>query len=162
MSGSSLPAVRVELNPSALFKYQVGLEDVRAALASANVRSPKGALEDGDRLYQIYANDQANRAADYRQLVIAYRNGAPVQLTDAAEVRDSVENLRSPLGFRTGKPAVLMVLYGQPAANIIETLARIKTVLPQIKASIPSAIDFHLTMDRTLTIKVSLHISSEP
>ena len=156
MSGSSLPAVRVELNPSALFKYQIGLEDVRAALASANARSPKGALEDGDHLYQIYANDQANRAADYRPLVIAYRNGAPVRLTDVAEVHDSVENLRN-LGISNGKPAVLVVLYRQPAANIIETLARVKAALPQIKASIPSAIDIHLTVDRTLTIKASLH-----
>src|SRR5215510_13628970 len=85
ISGSSLPAVRVELNPLALFRYQIGLEDVRAALASANAHSPKGAIEDGDRLYQIYANDQGNRAADYRPLVIAYRNGAAVRLTDVAE-----------------------------------------------------------------------------
>jgi multidrug efflux pump len=156
ISGSSLPAVRVELNPLALFKYRIGLEDVRAALASANARSPKGAVEDGDRLYQIYANDQANRAEDYRPLVIAYRNGGPVRLTDVAEVRDSVENLRN-LGLSNGKPAVLVVLYRQPAANIIETVARVKAVLPQIKASIPSAINIHLAMDRTVTIKASLH-----
>jgi multidrug efflux pump len=156
ISGSSLPAVRVELNPLALSKYQIGLEDVRAALASANARSPKGAVEDSERLYQIYANDQGNRAADYRPLVIAYRKRAPVRLTDVAEVRDSVENLRN-LGLSNGKPAVLVVLYRQPAANIIDTLARVKAVLPQIKASIPRAIDIHLTMDRTLTIKASLN-----
>jgi len=114
ISGSSLPAVRVELNPSALFKYQIGFEDVRAALASANAHSPKGAVEDGENRYQIYANDQANRAAEYRPLVIAYRKGAPVRLTDVAEVRDSVENLRN-LGISNGKPAVLVVLYRQPA-----------------------------------------------
>ena len=88
ISGSSLPAVRVELNPLALFKYGIGLEDVRAALASANAHSPKGAIEDGDRRFQIYTNDQANHAADYKPLIIAYRNGAPVRLTDVAEVRD--------------------------------------------------------------------------
>ena len=156
INGSSLPAVRVELNPSALFKYQIGFEDVRAALASANAHSPKGAVADGDHLYQIYANDQANRAADYRPLVIAYRKGAPVRLTDVAEVRDSVENLRN-LGLSNGKPAVLVVLYRQPAANAVETMAHVKALLPQLKASIPAAINIHVTMDRTTTIKASLH-----
>src|SRR5205814_2296825 len=156
INGSSLPAVRVELNPSALFKYQIGFEDVRAALASANAHSPKGAIEDGDSRYQIYANDQASRAADYRPLVIAYRNGSPVRLTDVAEVRDSVENLRN-LGLSNGKPAVLVVLYRQPAANVIETIARVKAALPQLKASILGAININLTMDRTKTIKASLH-----
>ncbi len=88
ISGSSLPAVRVELNPQALFKYGIGLEDVRAALASANAHSPKGALDQGDRRYQIYTNDQANHAADYKPLIIAYRNGAAVHLTDVAEVNE--------------------------------------------------------------------------
>src|SRR5438445_6599624 len=128
ISGSSLPAVRVELNPLALFKYGIGLEDVRAALASANAHSPKGAVEDGDRQFQIYTNDQANRAADYRPLVIAYRNGSPVRLTDIAEVRDSVENLRNQ-GLSNGKPAVLVFLYKQQGANIIDTVDRIKAIL---------------------------------
>ncbi len=154
--GSSLPAVRVELNPLALFKYGIGLEDVRAALASANAHSPKGAIEDGDRRYQIYTNDQANRAADYRPLVIAYRDGAPVRLTDVAEIRDSVENLRNQ-GLSNGKPAVLVSLYRQPGANIIETVDRVKAILPQLEASIPSAINVELTMDRTTTIRTSLH-----
>jgi multidrug efflux pump len=156
ISGSSLPAVRVELNPLALFKYGIGLEDVRAALASANAHSPKGALEDGDRRYQIYTNDQATRAADYRPLVIAYRDGAAVRLTDVGEVRDSVENLRNQ-GLSNGKPAVLVFLYRQPGANIIETVDRVKAVLPQLEASIPSAINVDLTMDRTTTIRTSLH-----
>jgi multidrug efflux pump len=156
ISGSSLPAVRVELNPLALFKYGIGLEDVRAALASANAHSPKGALEDGDRRFQIYTNDQANRAADYRPLVIAYRNGAPVRLTDVGEVRDSVENIRNQ-GLSNGKPAVLVSLYRQPGANIIETVDRVKAVLPQLEASIPNAIQVDLTMDRTKSIKTSLH-----
>jgi multidrug efflux pump len=156
ISGASLPAVRVELNPLALFKYGIGLEDVRAALASANAHSPKGALEDGDRRFQIYTNDQANRAGDYRPLVIAYRDGAPVRLTDVGEVRDSVENVRNQ-GLSNGKPAVLVFLYRQPGANIIETVDRVKAVLPQLEASIPSAINVDLTMDRTTTIKSSLH-----
>ena len=95
IGGAALPAVRVELNPQALFKYGIGLEDVRAALASANANSPKGAIEDGARHYQIYTNDQASKAADYQPLIVAYRNGAPVRLSDVADVQDSVENLRN-------------------------------------------------------------------
>jgi multidrug efflux pump len=155
ISGSSLPAVRVELNPLALFKYGIGLEDVRAALASANAHSPKGMIEQGDQRFQIYTNDQANRAADYRPLVIAYRNGSPVRLTDVAEVRDSVENLRNQ-GLSNGQPAVLIFLYKQPGANIIDTVDRVKAVLPQLEASIPSAINVALTLDRTVTIRTSL------
>jgi multidrug efflux pump len=156
IGGSSLPAVRVELNPPALFKYGIGLEDVRAALASANAHSPKGALENGGRRYQIYTNDQANHAADYRPLIVAYRNGAAVHLTDVAEVDDSVENLRNQ-GLANGKPAVLVILYRQPGANIISTVDRVNAILPQLRASIPSAINVELTMDRTTTIRTSLH-----
>jgi len=155
ISGSSLPAVRVELNPLALFKYGIGLEDVRAALASANAHSPKGAIEDADRRLQIYTNDQANHAVDYRPLVIAYRNGRPVQLTDVAQVDDSVENLRNQ-GLANGKPAVLIFVYKQPGANIIDTVDLLKAVLPQLEASIPSAINVQLTLDRTTTIRTSL------
>jgi len=156
IGGSSLPAVRVELNPLALFKYGIGLEDVRAALASANAHSPKGIVEDSDRRFQIYTNDQANHAADYRPLVIAYRDGSPVRLTDIAEVRDSVENLRNQ-GLANGKPAVLVFLYKQPGANIIETVDRVTAILPQLEASIPSAINVEMTLDRTITIRTSLH-----
>jgi multidrug efflux pump len=156
ISGSSLPAVRVELNPLALFKYGIGLEDVRAALASANAHSPKGMIEDDERRFQIYTNDQANHAVDYRPLVIAYRDGSPVRLTDVAEVRDSVENLRNQ-GLSNGKPAVLVFLYKQPGANIIDTVDRVKAILPQVQASIPSAINVEMTLDRTITIRTSLH-----
>jgi multidrug efflux pump len=155
VSGSSLPAVRVELIPSALFKYGIGLEDVHAALASANAHSPKGALEDGGRRYQIYTNDQANHAADYKPLIIAYRNGNPVHLTDVAQIKDSVENLRNQ-GLANGRPAVLVILYRQPGANIIDTIDRIKAIMPQLQASIPRAINVQLTMDRTTTIRASL------
>jgi multidrug efflux pump len=113
VAGSALPAVRVELQPQALFKYGIGPEDVRAALSSANANSPKGAIEDRDRNYQIYTNDQASKAADYRPLVVAFRNGAPVRLTDIAEVDDSVEDLRN-AGITDGHPAVLVVLFRQP------------------------------------------------
>ncbi|MBV8131581.1 MAG: efflux RND transporter permease subunit, partial [Alphaproteobacteria bacterium] len=156
ISGASLPAVRVELNPLALFKYGIGLEDVRAALASANAHSPKGMIEQGDQRFQIYTNDQANHAADYRPLVVAYRDGSPVRLTDVAEVKDSVENLRNQ-GLSNAKPAVLVFLYKQPGANIIDTVDRVKAILPQLEASIPSAINVAVTLDRTVTIRTSLH-----
>jgi multidrug efflux pump len=156
VAGSALPAVRVELNPAALFKYGIGLEDVRAALSSANAHSPKGAIEAGGRRYQIYTNDQANHAADYKPLIIAYRNGAPVPLTDVAEVEDSVENIRNE-GLVNGEPAVIVILYRQPGANIIDTVDRVKAMLPQLRASISHAIDIRLTMDRTSTIRASLH-----
>ena len=156
IGGSSLPAVRVELNPLALFKYGIGLEDVRAALAAANAHSPKGAIEDGDRRLQIYTNDNANHAEDYRPLVIAYRDGAAVRLSDVAEVEDSVENVRA-IGLANGKSAVVVILRRQPGANIIDTIERVKAVLPRLEASIPRAIDVELVLDRTRTIRSSLH-----
>src|SRR5260370_17200967 len=112
-------------------------------------------IEEGDQRFQIYTNDQANRAADYRPLVIAYRDGAPVRLTDVAEVRDSVENLRNQ-GLANGKPAVLVFIYKQPGANIIETVDRVKAILPQLAASIPSAINVAITLDRPATIRPPL------
>ena len=118
IGGSALPAVRVELNPQAMFKYGIGLEDVRAALASANANSPKGTIDDGDRRYQLYTNDQATKASDYAPLVIAYRNGAAVLLSDVADVLDSVEDVRN-LGLSNGEPSVIIILFRQPGANII-------------------------------------------
>ncbi|MGO8920605.1 MAG: efflux RND transporter permease subunit [Stellaceae bacterium] len=156
IGGSSLPAVRAELNPHALFHYGIGLEDVRAGLNAANAHSPKGAIEDSERRWQIYTNDQASTADQYRSLVIAYRNGAAVRLTDVAEVIDSVENVRNG-GISNGKPAVLLILYRQPGANIIDTVDRIYALLPQLKASIPTDIDITPVMDRTTTIRASLH-----
>src|SRR5580692_1964970 len=155
VGGSSLPAVRAELIPQALFKYGVGLEDVRAALSSANAHSPKGGIDVGDQRYQIYSNDQANKAADYQSLIVAYRNGAAVHLSDVGEVTDGVENLRN-AGLANGKPAVLIILYRQPGANIISTVDLVKGLLPQLKASISPAIDIGLAVDRSTTIRTSL------
>ena len=155
VGGSSLPAVRVELNPNALFKYGIGLEDVRAALAAANANTPKGSIDVGGRRYQIYTNDQASKAAEYQNLVIAYRNGAAVRLADVAEVLDSVENVRN-LGLANGQPAVLVILRSQPGANIIQTVDRVVGLIPSLKASIPTDIDIKIAMDRTTTIRASL------
>ncbi len=156
VNGSALPAVRVELNPGALFHYGIGLEDVRAALASANANAPKGAIEEGDRHFQIYTNDQASHAADYRGLVIAYRNGAAVKLTDVAEVVDSVEDLRNSGQFN-GKSTVVLIVFRQPGANIIQTVDGIRAVLPQLKASLPGAVNIDVAIDRTPTVRASLN-----
>ena len=155
VGGSSLPAVRVDLIPQAIYKYGIGLEDVRAALASANAHSPKGGIDVGDQRYQIYANDQANKAVDYQSLIVAYRNGAAVHLSDVGEVTDGVENLRN-AGLANGKPAVLIILYRQPGANIISTVDAVKALLPQLRASISPAIDVTLAVDRSTTIRTSL------
>ena len=153
--GSSLPAVRVELNPSALFKYGVGLEDVRAALAAANANSPKGAIENSQYHWQIVSNDQSRSAKDYENLVVAYRNGAPVRLNQVASTTDSVEDLRN-LGLSKGSPAVMVVLFRQPQANIIETVDRVVAMVPQLRSTIPPATDLQVSMDRSITIRASL------
>ncbi len=156
VGGSSLPAVRAELNPRALFKYGIGLEDVRAALAAANAHSPKGTIEDENQRFQIYANDQARAADQYRSLVIAYRNGAAVRLSDVGEVVDSVENLRN-AGLANGKPSVLVILFSQPGANIIATIDRVMLALPQLEASVGKDINIAVANDRSVTIRASLH-----
>jgi multidrug efflux pump len=156
IGGAALPAVRVELNPTALFKYGIGLEDVRAALASANANSPKGAIDSDTLHYQLYTNDQANHAADYQSLVIAYRNGAAVRLSDLGEVRDSVENIRN-AGLSQGQPAVLVILFRQPGANIIDTVDGVKAAIPQLMAAMPADMNLLIANDRTTTIRSSLH-----
>src|SRR6185312_6112152 len=155
VGGSSLPAVRVELNPRALFKYGIGLEDVRAAIAAANANSPKGAIEQAGQRYQIYVNDTATAAAQYSTLIVAYRNGAAVRLSDVAEVSDSVEDVRN-LGSANGQPAVLVILNRQPGANIIDVVDRVKALVPELQASIPPSITITPTNDRTTTIRASL------
>jgi multidrug efflux pump len=155
LGGSSLPAVRAEINPTALNKYQIGLESVRAALAAANANSPKGALEVGERRYQIYSNDQARTAAEYRPLIIAWRNGAPVRLSDVAEVIDATENIRNE-GQANGKRSVLVIIYLQPNANVIESVDDIRALLPELQAALPNDVDLQMVADRTVTIRASL------
>ena len=155
VSGASLPAVRVEINPSAINKYGIGLDEVRATINANNANRPKGVIEEGDKQWQIYANDQSLKAADYAPLIVAFRNGAPVRLSDIAEVVDGVQDLRN-AGISNGKPAVIVLLYRQPGANIIETADRVRAVLPQLQASIPGAIDLNVVMERTTTIRASL------
>jgi multidrug efflux pump len=155
VGGSSLPAVRIELNPVALAKYGIGFEEVRTAIASTNANRPKGALEDATRHWLIHANDQAKTANDYMPLIVSYRNGAAVRLSDLGQAVDSVEDLKSS-GLKDGKPSVLLILNKQSGANIIETVDKIKSLLPQLQASIPRAIDLSVVLDRSKTIRASL------
>ena len=155
ISGAALPAVRVELEPQSLFKYGIGLEDIRATIASANANSPKGIVELGPEHYQLYTNDQASHAADYRPLVIAYRNGRAVHLTDVATVEDGVQDLRN-LGLSNGKPAVLVIIFKQPGANIISTVDAIKATVPKLRAALPNDIDIQFASDSTVSIRASL------
>ncbi|MDE1989417.1 MAG: efflux RND transporter permease subunit [Betaproteobacteria bacterium] len=156
VGGSSLPAVRVELSPPALNRYGLALEDVRTAIASTNTNRPKGFLEDETQRWQIQNNDQAVRAQEYRPLVVAWRNGAPVRLSDVAQVEDSVQDLRN-LGISNGRRAILLIVNRQPNANIIETVDHVMAVVPHLRAAIPAAIDLKVVMDRTPTIRASLH-----
>ena len=156
VNGSANPAVRVELNPTALYHYGIGLEDVRAALASANANSPKGIIESEGRRFQLYANDQARTAAQYKGLVIAYRDGAAVRLSDVADVVDSVEDLRN-LGLAgDNQPSVLVMLYRQPGANIISTVDGIRATVAQLKPALPADVDILEASDRSTTIRASL------
>jgi multidrug efflux pump len=155
IGGGSLPAVRVELNPLALARYGIGLEDVRAALASANANQPKGVVQEGQLRFQIYTNDTGLVAAAYQPLVIAYRNGAAVRLSDIAQVVDGVTDVHN-FGLVNGKPAIVVVVSRQPAANIIGTVDRVKARIPFLKAALPADIDMQVAIDRTITIRASL------
>ncbi len=155
VGGSSLPAVRIELLPGALAKYAISFEDVRNAITSTNANRPKGALEFDDQHWQIQANDQAKTAADYWPVIVAYRNGAPVRIADLGRVVDSVEDLRN-TGVKNGQPSVILPIQKQPGANIIETVDRIKAMLPQLQAMIPAAMELSVAVDRSKTIRASV------
>ncbi|WP_287877243.1 multidrug efflux RND transporter permease subunit [Aquitalea sp.] len=155
IGGGAQPAVRVEMNPLQLNHYGIGMETVRAAITSTNANRPKGFVEDGQRHWQVQANDQAGKASDYLPLVVSYKNGAAVRLSDVAEVKDSVLDVRN-AGLLGKQPAVMIILFRQPGANIIETVERVQALLPQLQASIPAAIKMQVVMDRTSTIRASL------
>ncbi len=156
IGGSSLPAVRIELEPQALTQYGVALDDVRKTIADANVRRPKGSVEDGQRLWQIQANDQLEKAKDYESLIIHYADGAALRLKDVAKVSDGVED-RYNSGFFNDDAAVLLVINRQAGANIIETVNEIKAQLPALQAVLPASVKLNLAMDRSPVIKATLH-----
>jgi len=155
VGGSSLPAVRVDLNPTALNKYGISLEAVRGVLTGTNLNRPKGQLADETRTWEIQTNDQLYTAEQYRPVVVAYRAGAAVRLSDVATVKDSVEDLRA-AGLVDGKPAVMVVVYRQPEANIIETVDLVRSMLPQLEATMPGGVKLSVVQDRTPPIRGSL------
>ncbi|HEV2207880.1 MAG TPA: multidrug efflux RND transporter permease subunit [Verrucomicrobiae bacterium] len=155
VGGSSLPAVRIDVNPTQLNSFGLGLEDVRAVLSQQNANLPKGQLANGQTTANVLANDQLTKAVDYQPLTVAYHNGAAVRLSDIANVQDSVENIRA-AGFVNGQPSVLLIIFRQPGANIIDTVNRVRETLPALKASIPAAIDLTIVLDRTTTIRASV------
>ncbi len=156
VGGGAKPAVRVQLNPNQLNSYGIGSAQVRGVLAAANANRPKGALAGSEVLWEIDTTDQLHKASEYRKLIVAYRNGAGVRLGDIATVTDSVEDRRN-AGLSNGKAAVAVILFRQPAANMIQTVDRVIALLPVLKASIPAAIDIEVAMDRTTTIRASIH-----
>jgi len=155
VGGSSLPGVRVELNPTQLNNFGLSLQTVAGVLNVQNANTPKGQLSDGLTSADITANDQLLKAADYQNLVVGFHNGAAIKLSDIAQVVDSVENIRA-AGFVNGHAAVLIIIFRQPGANIIDTVDRIRAALPSLKASIPAAIDLTVVLDRTTTIRASV------
>ncbi|MFZ0245770.1 MAG: efflux RND transporter permease subunit, partial [Candidatus Binatus sp.] len=155
VGGSALPGVRVELNPTQMSNLGVGLEDVRTALAAANANRPKGEVANDSQTWGLSTTDQLLKAEDYQPLIVRYNNGSAVQLSDIALVRDSVENVRA-AGMVDGKAAVLVVIFRQPGANIIDTVDRVYAALPQLRASISPAIDLSVVLDRTTTIRASV------
>ena len=156
VGGGSPPAVRIDINPTILNHLGIGLDDVRTALNAANANRPKGQVADDERSWSISATDQLLAAAEYEPLLIAYKNGAPVRLRDIATVTDSVEDIRA-YGVSNGKPSITAMIFRQPGANIIETVDRIRALLPQLDAQIPADIDLDVAMDRTTTIRASFH-----
>ena len=155
VGGSALPGVRLELNPTKLNKYGIGFETVRSAISGANANVPKGHFSDGNTMWEVGANDQLLKAADYEPLVIAYRNGVAVRVSDVGQALDSVEDIRQ-AGFMDGQPSVLVIVFRQPGANIIQTVDRIRAALPQLEAAIPRMIKLTVAMDQTVTIRASV------
>jgi len=156
VGGSSLPAVRAELNPLTLSKYGISLENVRSVLAATNVNRPRGELSTANKSWEIHTNDQLRKSSEYLPLVISYNNGNAVHLADVASVRESVEDVRT-AGLVNGKPSVLVILFRQPGANIIETVDNVRNLMPQLSAALPGAIKLAVVLDRTPPIRGSLH-----
>jgi len=155
VGGSSLPGVRVDVNPTQLNSYGLGLQDVASLLSRQNANAPKGQIASDSTMMDVTSNDQLLKAVDYMPLIAGYHNGAAVKLSDVANVQDSTENIRA-AGFVNGKPSVLIIIFRQPGANIIDTVDRIRDAIPSLKASIPAGIDVGIVLDRTVTIRASV------
>ena len=156
VGGGSLPAVRVELQPYALMQYGIALDEVRRSISQANLLRPKGGVEDDTRFWQIQASDQLTKAKQYEPLIVTYRNGAPVRLSDIAKVTDGVED-RFNSGYFNTDPAVLLIISRQPDANIIETVDAITEQMPALRAFLPGGVELHVASDRSPAIRATLH-----
>ncbi|WP_321897900.1 efflux RND transporter permease subunit [Paraburkholderia heleia] len=155
LGGGALPSVRVELEPGKLNSYGIGLEDVRASIGAANANSAKGHIDQGDQRYTVISNDQISKAAPFRDVVIAYRNGAPVFLRDVASVIDSNENIRN-AGLYNGKSSVLVIVYPMPGSNVVKTVQQIRARLPSIEAALPATIKVDVAIDRSESVRASV------
>src|SRR5690348_9798777 len=155
VGGGSLPSVRVELNPQRMNSMAISFDDVRTAITNTNANRPKGFLDDGQQSWTVQANDQAKTADEYKPIVVTWRNGAPVRLQDLGDVEDGVQDVRN-YGMYNGTPAVLMIIFRQPNANIIEVVDSIVALMPELQATVPSGIDISVAMERTSTIRASL------
>ena len=156
ISGGQRPAVRIQANPKALAAYKLTLEDLRTTISTANVNQAKGSFDGPERASTIDANDQIKMAADYEKVIVTYRNGAPVRLTDVADVIDGAENINL-AAWRDQTPAVIVNIQRQPGANVIEVVNRIKTIIPQLRSSLPGSVDIVMLTDRTTTIRESVN-----
>jgi multidrug efflux pump len=155
LSGGQRPAVRVQVNPKAVAANNLGLDDVRTAIAAANVNGAKGSFDGPQRAYTIDSNGQLKSAAEYKAIIVAYRNGAPIYLSDVADIVDDAENVRL-AAWMNDSPAVIMNIQRQPGANVIEVVDRVKALLPQLRASLPAGVDVAVLTDRTVTIRASV------
>src|SRR5262252_7580755 len=155
IQGSSKPAVRLQINPTELTKYDIGWEQIQQTLTAANANRPKGQISDAQHTWQLATTDQLFKAEEYRPLIVTYKNGSPVRLSDIATVEDSLEDRRN-AGLANGKPAILVQVFKQPTANIIDTVDRIYELLPLLRASIPPTINLSVVADRTTTIRASI------
>src|SRR5262249_12905107 len=155
IQGSSKPAVRVQINPTALTKFDIGWEQISATLTQANANRPKGELSDGRNAWQLATSDQLFTAEQYRPLIVAYKKGSPIRLADLAKVEDSFEDRRNS-GMANGKQAILVQVFKQPVANVIDTVDRVNALLPLLRASIPPTINLTVINDRTTTIRASI------
>ena len=160
VGGSSLPAVRVDLNPMALARYGIGLNEVQRVLATANVNRPKGQLDDGRYTWELNATDQLLKPAAYEPLIVAWRNGAPIRLMDVAKISGAVEDLRAG-AVSDGQPAVVLVIFRQPGVNIIDTVDRIRAELPYLRALVPAEVALTPVLDQTVTIRASVKTVEE-
>ena len=156
VGGSALPSVRIELNPDQVNKYGISFEQVRTALSSANANTPKGHFSGNSQTWEVGANDQIFKAADYAPLIVSYSHGSPIRIADIGEAVDSVQDIRNS-GYVNTVPAVLIIIFRQPGANIIDTVDRVSASLPQLHAAIPQAIDMRVALDQTVTIRASVH-----